>query len=53
MIQASVPHPDKNGKMLECYIDYPVGSEHNPKDINRVIIHTDSDGYVVHIPKNE
>ncbi|KAK1741524.1 hypothetical protein QTG54_008002 [Skeletonema marinoi] len=53
MIQDSVPHEDMNGKYLECYTEYPVGSPSNPVNPGRVCIHTDADGIVVHIPKNE
>ena len=53
MIKDSVPTADKNGKTLECYADPPVGSVSNPVDAGRVIIHTDVNGIVVHIPKNE
>ncbi|KAL7439161.1 hypothetical protein ACHAXM_006561 [Skeletonema potamos] len=53
MIKDSVNRPDVNGKMLECYNELPIGSPGNPKDPNRVILHTDADGIVVHIPKNE
>eukprot|EP00985_Skeletonema_marinoi_P006408 scaffold2771_cov198-Skeletonema_marinoi.AAC.6 len=53
MIQDSVPHEDMNGKYLECYTEFPVGSPSNPVNPGRVCIHTDADGIVVHIPKNE
>mmetsp|Transcript_11266 Transcript_11266/g.16918 ORF Transcript_11266/g.16918 Transcript_11266/m.16918 type:complete len:209 (-) Transcript_11266:212-838(-) len=53
MIQDSVPHEDMNGNYLECYTEFPVGSPSNPINPGRVCIHTDADGIVVHIPKNE
>ena len=53
MIQASVPDPDVNGNMLDCYPDYPVGSVSNPTDYGRVSITTNAAGIVVHVPRNE
>eukprot|EP00984_Skeletonema_dohrnii_P000814 scaffold244_cov126-Skeletonema_dohrnii-CCMP3373.AAC.7 len=53
MIQDSVPHEDVNGNYLECFTEFPIGSPSNPVNPGRVSIHTDADGIVVHIPKNE
>jgi hypothetical protein len=53
MIKDTVPGEDINGKTLECYPDPPIGSESNPVNPGRVIIHTDAAGTVVHIPSNE
>ena len=53
MIKDSVNKPDVNGKNLECYYELPIGSASNPVDPGRVRLHTDADGIVVHIPKNE
>ena len=53
MIKDSVPTADMNGNYLECYFEYPVGTSENPVQTNRIIIHTDANDVVVHIPKNE
>lgn len=53
MIKDTVPAANFEGKYLECYNEYPVGSAHNPVDPGRVSIHTDAAGIVVNIPKNE
>ena len=53
MIKATVPNPDLQGNMLDCYPDYPVGSASNPVDYGRVTIHVNGEGKVVHAPRNE
>ena len=51
LVKAHVPLPDMNGNY--CYTDLPVGSESNPIDYSRVLIHVDSNQIVVHPPMNE
>ncbi|EJK75988.1 hypothetical protein THAOC_02271 [Thalassiosira oceanica] len=53
LVKAHVPLPDMNGNYLECYTDLPVGSESNPIDYSRVLIHVDSNQIVVHPPMND
>ena len=53
MIKSSVPHADVNGKFLQCFVDYPVGSAANPSDYGRVRIPVNSEGIVVGVPRNE
>eukprot|EP00584_Thalassiosira_punctigera_P006179 CAMPEP_0172525406 /NCGR_PEP_ID=MMETSP1067-20121228/420_1 /TAXON_ID=265564 ORGANISM="Thalassiosira punctigera, Strain Tpunct2005C2" /NCGR_SAMPLE_ID=MMETSP1067 /ASSEMBLY_ACC=CAM_ASM_000444 /LENGTH=251 /DNA_ID=CAMNT_0013308643 /DNA_START=31 /DNA_END=786 /DNA_ORIENTATION=- len=51
LIKDSVPAADVNGNYLDCHTDPPLGSDSNPEDPGRVIIHVNSEGKVVHPPK--
>jgi len=53
MIKSSVPYPDLNGNLLDCYVDPPVGSVSNPTDYGRVSIHVNGKNIVIRAPKNE
>lgn len=50
MITDTVPSPDVNGNLLECFVDPPLGSPSNPIQPDRVIIHSNADDIVVHPP---
>lgn len=51
-IRSSIPGLDYRGNMIECKAAYPLGSEQNPFDRNRVTIRVNSDGHVVGEPHN-
>lgn len=47
------PRADVNGKFLDCYADYPIGSVSNPTDPHRIRIHASVHGIVTKAPVNE
>lgn len=52
-IQSTIPGLDFRGNMLECNAVYPLGSEMNPVDRDRVYMRVNAEGRVIGEPKNE